>query len=198
MPTFQSRDPSSPDFWTERFEQGFTPWDQGGVPAALRRFVVRSPRPLVTLIPGCGTGYEVAYLCEAGWDVTAIDFSEAAVKAARDVLGKWAGHVKQADFFSFQPTQTIEFIYERAFLCALPREKWPSIVHRWSNLLPSGGLLAGFFFFDNSLKGPPFGAAPGELAALLEPCFEQVEDLPVEDSVAIFAGKERWQLWRRK
>jgi SAM-dependent methyltransferase len=198
MPTFKSGDPSAPAFWTERFEQQFTPWDRGGVPAALQQFVAQSPQPRVTLIPGCGTGYEVAYLSEAGWDVTAIDFSPLAVKAAQAALGKWAARVTEADFFEFEPQRPVDFIYERAFLCALPREKWPLIVHRWSELLSSGGLLGGFFYFDAAPKGPPFGAARDELVRLLEPGFEQIDDQAVTDSIPIFAGKERWQVWRRK
>ncbi|RJG05001.1 methyltransferase domain-containing protein [Noviherbaspirillum cavernae] len=197
MPTFETRDPSASAFWTERFAHQFTPWDRGGVPAALRRFVAQSSRPLVTLIPGCGTGYEVACLSEAGWDVIAIDFSPAAVQAARAVLGGLAERVVMADFFEFEPPRPLDCIYERAFLCALPRDKWPLVVRRWSELLSPGGLLAAFFYFDNSPKGPPFGADAGELAMLLAPHFEMIDDQPVEDSVPVFEGRERWQVWRR-
>lgn len=197
MPTFQSRDPSDPAFWSERFEQNFMPWDKGGVPAALRDFVARSAAGAVTLIPGCGLAYEVAYLSEAGSEVTAIDFSAAAVAAARALLGKWAARVEQADFFTFSPTKPLDLIYERAFLCALPRRMRASIAARWAALLPAGGLLAGFFYFDDAPKGPPFGIAPDELDALLTPYFERIEDLPVTDSIPAFAGKERWQVWRR-
>jgi SAM-dependent methyltransferase len=197
-PTFDSRDPSSPDFWSERFEHRFMPWDKGGVPAALRHFVEHAPRPLATLIPGCGTGYEVGYLSDAGWEVTAIDFSPAAVEAARQVLGTWGNRVVQADFFEFVPPHPVELIYERAFLCALPVHMREAIAARWAALLPPGGLLAGFFFFDDSPKGPPFGIAPAELERLLAPSFERIEDLPVSDSLPVFAGKERWQVWRRR
>ena len=38
MADFHNRDPLSPAFWDERFEKQFTPWDQGGVPQALRDF----------------------------------------------------------------------------------------------------------------------------------------------------------------
>ena len=31
---FEMRDPNAPGFWDERFERGFTPWDQAGVPSA--------------------------------------------------------------------------------------------------------------------------------------------------------------------
>ncbi len=198
MATFASRDPSAPEFWSERFEQEFTPWDRGDVPAAFRQFVATSPRPYVTLIPGCGTGYEVACLSEAGWDVTAIDFSPAAVEAARHALGRWADRVVQADFFSFLPDRPVEFIYERAFFCALPRPMRQAVVARWAELLPPGGLLAGFFFFDDAPKGPPFGIAPAELESLLAPFFERITDEAVTDSLPVFAGKERWQVWQRK
>jgi len=197
MVTFESRDPATPAFWSERFMQRITPWDRGGVPLALERFVAQSPRPLVTLIPGCGAGHEVAHLSERGWDVTAIDFSFAAVQAARAGLGQWAERVLEADFFAFAPSRPLECIYERAFLCALPPDRWQQIVRRWAELLPAGGLLVGFFFFDQSYKGPPFGADPEELATMLSPYFDLIEDQPVEDSVAVFKGKERWQVWRR-
>lgn len=203
MPNFEARDPSDPAFWTERFEQHYMPWDKGGVPDALRKFVEQAARPgahgpaCVTLIPGCGLGHEVAYLSEAGWDVTAIDFSPAAVATARAALGRWAARVHEADFFTFAPRVPIDLIYERAFLCALPRRMWPAVAARWAELLPSGGLLAGFFFFGDDPKGPPFGITPDELDELLSPYFERIEDKPVADSIDVFKGKERWQLWRR-
>jgi SAM-dependent methyltransferase len=194
---FQHRDPAAPEFWSERFERDFTPWDRGGVPEQFQRFVRRAEHPYVTLIPGCGTGHEAAWLSEEGWDVTAIDFSAAAVEAARKVLGPWAQRVVRADFFEFVPPRPVGLIYERAFFCALPPRMRPAIAARWAELLPAGGLLAGFFFFDNSPKGPPFGIASAELDALLATCFERIEDEPATDSLPVFAGKERWQVWRR-
>ncbi|RZI43536.1 methyltransferase domain-containing protein [Herbaspirillum sp. HC18] len=197
-PTFDSRDPTTPGFWSERFERDFTPWDLGGIPSQLRQFVAQSPQPRIVLIPGCGTGYEVACLSKAGWDVTAIDFSAAAVTSARKALGPLADRVVEADFFEFLPPRPVDFIYERAFFCALPQRMRQAVAARWAELLPPGGLLAGFFFFDNAPKGPPFGIAAEELDALLQPNFERIADEPVSDSLPVFAGKERWQVWRRR
>lgn len=196
-PNFDSRDPTAPEFWSQRFEQAFTPWDKGGVPQALRRFVAATPQPLTTLIPGCGTGYEVECFVHAGWDVTAIDFSPAAVEAAQHRLGPLAAHVEQADFFAWQPARPLQLIYERAFLCALPHRLHGQVARRWAELLPAGGLLAGFFFLEPTPKGPPFGIAQADLDALLLPWFERIADEAVTDSLEVFRGKERWQVWRR-
>jgi hypothetical protein len=198
IPSFTSRDPLSPVFWDERFEHNFTPWDLGGVPQALRAFVERNPAPRTALIPGCGNGYELSFLLDAGWDATAIDFSPAAVQRARRLVGQWAARVVEADFFAWQPQQPLELIYERAFLCALPPAMRPQVTARYAELLPAGGLLAGFFFFGSAPKGPPFAIAREELESLLAPQFELVEEGEVVDSLPVFAGGERWMVWRRK
>ena len=197
-PVFNSRDPREPGFWSERFEQRFMPWDRAGVPQRLQQFVTHAPAPLATLIPGCGLGHEVAFLAEAGWNVCAIDFSATAVAQARAGLGRWAERVVEADFFSFALPFVPDLIYERAFLCALPRNMWVQVVDRYAALLPSGALLAGFFFFDTSPKGPPFGADPDQIDTLLTPFFVRLDDQAVTDSVAAFAGRERWQVWQRR
>jgi hypothetical protein len=112
--------------------------------------------------------------------------------------------VELADFFQFQPRQTVQWIYERAFLCALPRRLWPDYAAQVARLLPPGGLLAGFFAVvegrEVSLKGPPFETTQAELDALLLPAFERIADVPIAegDSIPVFAGRERWQVWRRR
>ena len=197
-PQFAQRDSLAAAFWDERFERNFTPWDQGGVPPQLREWAARATAPLTVLIPGCGVGHEVRLLAGAGWDVSAIDFAPAAVAAARTALGEFADCVRHADFFTFMPERELDCIYERAFLCALPRARWSAVIDRWAALLPAGGMLAGFFFYDDALRGPPFGADRAELATLLQPHFELIEDVAAEQSIAVFAGRERWQVWRRR
>ena len=196
-PAFATRDPNSPDFWDERFEHGFTPWDQAGVPAAFQSFATRHADAAV-LIPGCGSAWEALWLASRGQQVRAIDFAPAAVEAARAQLGTHGDVVEQADFFAYQPPFTPAWIYERAFLCALPVARRADYARRVAHLIPPGGWLAGFFFFGTEPKGPPFGIDRAELDALLAPHFELIEDEPVADSIPIFAGRERWLTWRRR
>lgn len=201
MQNFQSKDPTQAGFWNERFESHFTPWDQGGVPQALQEFVAKARRPFETLIPGCGLGYEAAFLAQSGWGVSAIDFSPAAVASAKAIIGEWGKHVIEADFFRYQPARPLELIYERAFFCALPPAMRAQIVQRWASLLSSDGLLVGFFYVDDaperSLKGPPFSISSRELYELISTYFELLADTELTDSIPVFAGKERWQVWRR-
>ncbi|WP_244814461.1 methyltransferase [Caballeronia sp. Lep1P3] len=199
VPSFDNRDPNSPGFWDERFDEGFTPWDQAGVPDAFGSFVatLAGPRAKNVLIPGCGSAYEARYLVERGASVRAIDFSPSAVAAARAQLGAHANVVEEADFFAYQPPFTPDWIYERAFLCALPKARWADYATRMAALLQPGALLAGFFFIGATPKGPPFGIERGELDALLARDFELIEDREVSGSIPVFAGRERWMTWRR-
>ncbi|OAJ64381.1 thiopurine S-methyltransferase [Paraburkholderia ginsengiterrae] len=198
MPDFESRDPNSPAFWDERFERQFTPWGQAGVPSAFKSFAARHASAAV-LIPGCGSAYEALWLAEHDNPVRAIDFSAAAVAAAHAQLGaQHAPLVEQADFFTYTPPFTPGWIYERAFFCALPLARRADYAQRMGDLLPAGALLAGFYFIGATPKGPPFGVERAELDALLAPYFELIEDEAVHDSIAVFAGRERWLTWRRR
>ncbi|HZZ93278.1 MAG TPA: methyltransferase [Usitatibacter sp.] len=196
-PAFPRRDPGEPAFWDLRYEAGFAPWDAGRVPARLRRFISEVP-PARALVPGCGSAYEVRALAEAGWQVLGIDFSAEALAAARTVMGPFQDRLRQADFFGVLPEAPFDVVYERAFLCALPRRLWTAWAARMAQIVAPGGLLAGYFFIADSERGPPFPLRDAhELDGLLQRDFERIGDEAVADSIAVFAGHERWQAWRR-
>jgi SAM-dependent methyltransferase len=193
-----AQDSSLPAFWDARYRDGVTPWDAGGVPPQLLEWL-KTAVPRKVLMPGCGTGYEVRAFAQHGHDVTAIEFSDAAIEAARRELGPLADRLKKADFFSFA-TASFDLVYERAFMCALPRRMWPQWAARVAALVRPGGELAGFFYFNDNARGPPFGISAAALGELLSPRFELTEDLPIpqEQSLPVFKGKERWQVWTRR
>ena len=196
-PTFPKRDPGGPEFWDLRYEARFAPWDAGQVPARLRQFAAGRDRKRV-LVPGCGSAHDVGFLADSGWDVLGIDFSAEGIAAARAILGPHRDRVRLGDFFAPIAEAPFPVVYERAFLCALPRRRWADWGRRVAELVEPGGVLAGFFFFDAGERGPPFPLnSPEELEALLQPAFARIEDEPVDDSVPAFAGRERWQVWRR-
>jgi SAM-dependent methyltransferase len=204
-PIFATRNPDAPAFWDERFEQGFMPWDQRGVPPAFCAFAERQA-PGAVLIPGCGSAYEAGWLAARGWSVTALDFSAAAVGAARAYLaGQPDGEnvsLVEADFFTYlrseESSPKPQWIYERAFLCALPPARRADYARHMAQLAAPGSVLAGLFFFGETHKGPPFAIEEAALHSLLTPFFECIDDHQVEGSIPVFAGRERWLTWRRR
>lgn len=194
-----AQDSSLPGFWDTRYRSGVTPWDAAGVPPRLLKWLDLRESKARILVPGCGTGYEVRALATRGHEVLAIEISDAAIDAARRELGALSELVSKADFFAFEAAP-FDVIYERAFMCALPRRLWPRWAARVAELLRPGGELAGFFYFDDNERGPPFGVSRERLAELLHEDFVLVEDeaVPESESIPVFAGKERWQVWRRR
>lgn len=204
MSEFSGRDPNQAEFWDERYRAGFMPWDAQGVPAALVDFVARCAPGKRVLVPGCGSAYEAGWLDARGFDVVAVDISEAALDCARSVLGAEAADrvLRRADFFALDGV--FDWIYERALLAALPPARWPAYAAAAHRLVETGGLVAGFFFVDDAVaeprRGPPFAARGGELDALFAEGFEPIERraIPADQSIDVFAGREQWIVWRRR
>ena len=193
-------DSTIPDFWEQRYLSNRIPWDFHGVPPALVDFLRRIPAARDVLLPGCGSGYEVKAFHEFGWRPLAIDFSPAAVRRAREVVGLLlAPAVRQADFFTDSFDGPFDLIYERTFLCSLPPERWPDYAARIAQLLRTGGVLAGIFYYGTDPEGPPFPIRKEQAHALFT-AFELVEDraIPADQSLPLFAGHEHWQEWRLK
>ena len=172
MPEFASRDPNTPAFWDERFERGFTPWDRGGVPQALRDFVARSGRPLVDADPWLRRRLRAGVPVGAGLGRHRDRFLAGRRGEGEGRAGAVGGRRGAGRFLRLPcRTRRSTLIYERAFLCALPRAMWPRVAARWADLLPPGGRLAGFFFFDDVAKGPPFGIDRAAARSVAQPAF---------------------------
>lgn len=186
------------EFWNERYRQGRIPWDAGRTPEPLLQWLQRTPRRGRVLVPGCGSGYEVRSFHDHGWEVLAVDFSPASVDRARAILGQLGARVVLGDFFTYPFERPFDVVYERAFLCSLPPERWPDCVRRIGTCLAPGGLWLGFFLYGHEDEPPPYPMTEADAQRLIEPKFERLEDVPVPDSVPVFAGRERWQVWRKR
>lgn len=190
---------TTPGFWDQRYASGKTPWDQRSVPGRLADYLSRTPAAGRAFVPGCGSGYEIKTLHERGWPVLGLDFSAAAVARAQRELGSLGHLVRVGDFFA--PAADLagfSLVYERTFLCALPPELHAPYARRMAELIVPGGVLCGFFFLGPEEEPPPHPLSQAQINALLGADFELTRDLPVLDSLPLFAGKERWQVWRRR
>ncbi len=194
-----SHDSAHPEFWDVRYQKQRTPWDLGGIPSCLTKYLQTRSRPGRVLIPGCGSGYEVKAFAELGWDVMALDFSAAAVQRSRGLLGPLAECVVQGDFFAHEFEHGgFDLIYERTFLCALSPTRWTAYAVRVASLLKVGGALAGVFFYGHEDDPPPYPLTEGQARALFGKSFVRTCDEGVADSLPTFSGGERWQVWQRQ
>ncbi|MDP1580842.1 MAG: methyltransferase domain-containing protein [Candidatus Didemnitutus sp.] len=192
--------PSDPQFWNDRYTAGTTPWDLGGVPPRLAQFLTEHRTGGRVLIPGCGTGYEVAVFHQAGFDVTALDFAPAAVARARANLGPDLGtRVLLGDFFQhpFAP-QSFDFVYERTFFCAIPPSLRAAYVQRMIELLRPAGVLVGLFYHGDERDGPPYQLNESDHATFFPPHFALTLDEAVAQPFPLFGANERWREYRRR
>lgn len=71
--------------WNERYETADTPWDSGLPSQNLVEFIEKQLiKPCRAFELGCGTGTNAIYLAQQGFDVTAVDLSELAIKKAKE------------------------------------------------------------------------------------------------------------------
>lgn len=153
-------------FWDALFFNGTMPWDRNQTPNELKHYLKRiADKAHSVFIPGCGAAYEVSHFVDCGHDVIAMDYSAEAVNLAKSQLGQHQDKVMLGDVFNADFSRAFDVIYERAFLAALPREIWGDYFAMIERLLPSNGLLVGYFVISDDYRSrfPPFCLRSGEL-----------------------------------
>lgn len=135
-------------FWQARFESGDTPWDRGGAgPQLLRWLLAGQLTPCRIAVPGCGGGSDVVELARHGFEVTAIDYAEAACERTRKRLAD-AGlraDVVRADVLEWRPQRPFDAVYEQTCLCALHPRHWRRYEQSLASWLRPGGRLCALF-----------------------------------------------------
>jgi SAM-dependent methyltransferase len=194
----RSADSAVPAFWNQRYASGETPWVLRKIPHTLRSFLKRRHTRKRILIPGCGTDHGVIKaFVDAGFEVTAIDFSPVALAETKKALGNFDAEIICADFFKSHFGRRFDLVYERTFLCAINPLKWRRYAKRIAELLRPGGKLIGIFFYGTEPQPPPYPINKAQAKDLFGKYFRLIRDLKVSDSVPMFAGMERWQEWER-
>jgi SAM-dependent methyltransferase len=161
-------------FWEKRFAEGNMPWDRGEPsPQLLAWLDAGALRPCRILVPGCGSGYEVAELARRGFEVTGLDYAPNALDLTRAQLGGATAELVQADVLAWEPPRPFEAIYEQTCLCALYPDHWRAYadrLHRW--LVPQGKLFALFVQLsrpgaaEGRIEGPPYHCDVNGMRAL--------------------------------
>lgn len=154
-------------FWQERFDTEQTGWDRGGPSPQLNAWLDSGVlQPCRIAVPGCGNGWEVAELAARGFDVTGIDYTEAAVARTRALCAERGvqAHVVQADVLTFQPDAPYDAVYEQTCLCALHPDHWVTYAGQLHTWLKPGGRLHALLMQrvrpeaseQGLIEGPPY------------------------------------------
>ena len=168
----QHRPPvSGSDFWDGLYAEGQDGWELGGPAPALeawldaggtfecsaagaQKWPPHSPSPRTTrdarvAVPGCGRGHDARLLARRGYQVTAFDFAEAAVAAARRLAAAEGMDmaVEQRDVFTLahDHREAFDGVWEYTCFCAIApgrRAEYADVLH--AILTPAGLLLACF------------------------------------------------------
>jgi len=164
------------EFWEQRFAEGNIPWDRGASNPQLRAWIAAGAlKPCRILVPGCGSGHEVAELALAGFEVTGLDYADEAIARSHQRLmdAQVDATLVQADALKWTPDRPFDAIYEQTCLCALYPDDWVRYagqLHRW--LAPGGKLFAMFLQLlrpdaaQGFVQGPPYHCDINAMRAL--------------------------------
>lgn len=149
--------------WESLYQTGSIGWDRGRFSDNLSYWLEHHLlKPCRILIPGCGNGYEVMELVKRGFDVVAIDIAPTAINNLRTMLDKdgtqasGKAELVLADFFSWQPEEKFDAIFEQTSLCALSPERWTQYETQLYQWLKQQGKLFAQFMQTGKETGPPY------------------------------------------
>lgn len=195
--------------WEDHWAQGHIPWDAGRASPSLDGFLTDHvvPEGGRALVAGCGSGYDVFRLAQAGYTATGVDVAPsvtARFESARKESGLSADRAQLVvrDFFGLSPDDlggTFELIWDYTFYCAIDpsqRDAWRDQMARL--LSPDGKLLMLLFPVvpgKSPEDGPPYPLDPLEVTRQLSPKFNRVRLEQAALTHPGREGKEWFSLW---
>ncbi|XP_057527518.1 probable thiol methyltransferase 2 isoform X5 [Amaranthus tricolor] len=191
------------DGWERCWEEGLTPWDLGKPTPVLQHLLQTDSLPKGrVLVPGCGSGHDVVALASPERYVVGLDISEAALQKARELASSSPNanyfSFLQVDFFTWQPTELFDLIFDYTFFCAIQPHLRSAWAARMRDLLkPDGELITLMFPVDDHDGGPPYKTSVTDYEEALRPLgFHAVSIVDNELAVDRRKGREKLGRWR--
>jgi len=182
------------EFWHSRWNKNEIGFHQSDIhPMLVKHWsALTQPRNHV-LVPLCGKSRDMHWLQHQGLEVVGSELSEIAMQdfiedcevsfTSRTVASftshKAVGyHLIVGDFFALNKNQigSIDCVYDRAALVALPQDMRDQYVEKLKDLLaPNTEILLITFSYDQSKReGPPFSIDAAEVERLYSSCYRLV------------------------
>lgn len=174
------------DFWLERWKSRNIGFHEGQVNQLLTEHWGNLNHDALArvFVPLCGKTHDIHWLLERGHRVAGAELSEAAIMELFEELGvtprcQAMGSLKRysastidifvGDIFDLDAAMlgTIDVIYDRAALVALPKQTRRRYARHLQNICVNAPQLLITFDYDQSqMPGPPFSVPDEEIAAL--------------------------------
>ena len=198
-------DVSDYKFWDQCYKDNNIGWDLGRVTPVFKKWSDNLKKKSKILVPGAGNGYDPLYFSNSGHDVTAVDFSNTAVKhmKKRAKKNKVSLNIIEYNYFNLLNLYRNEFDYiiEYTFFCAidpLNRSKYIDVSHK---LLKDNGTLIGLFLPLNkqtSDGGPPFAVREKEIEAIFSKKFDMIDSCYHSLSIEARKANEKYYEFKKK
>ena len=182
---------SDPQYWSARYADGTARWDLGA-PCPVFVSLLASPlAPPVGKVafPGCGTGHDLRYWREQGYDAVGFDFAVQAEDLPIANLDVFKLGTKYPGAF--------DTIVEYTCYCAIEparREEYAAALR--ASLKPGGRLVALLFPVEHKPDGPPFGISEDEIESVLGAGLELLHLSTPANSVEGREDRERLAIFR--
>ena len=216
------------EFWLDRWKHDRIGFHQEDVNRALMAHAPEMPWPDGgrIFVPLCGKSEDMIWLRDHGQHVVGVELSSIACRAFFDEhdeeyelrdAGRHRLYVADeieifcGDFFELEPERigSVDGVYDRAALVALPREMRGRYAEHMAKLVPPGVavLMQTMEYEQDDMEGPPFSVHEDEVRALYDAAFEveEIEAGEWEDAPEKFAARGLahlreccWQLVRRE
>lgn len=181
------------DFWASKYKGEEAGWELNEPSRALVSILptIKLQKSRV-LVLGCGSGEDANHFAKQGHLVTAVDFSDEAIRRAKDKFPdspvKWI----KGDLFSMGKEFRNQFdvVFEHACLAAIPPRRRNELIQIWKQALVPRGYLLGILFTMNQRSGPPYGGSEWEFRERLKGSFEFLIWRRWRDSIEKRAGRE--------
>ncbi|KAK9997709.1 hypothetical protein SO802_022395 [Lithocarpus litseifolius] len=194
----------STDGWEKSWEQGVTPWDLGQPTPILVHLHQTGALPKGrALVPGCGSGYDVAAIACPERYVVGLDISDIAIKKAVELSSPLPNasyfNFLKADFFTWSPSELFDLIFDYTFFCAIEPDMRLAWAQRIRDILkPGGELITLMFPISDHVGGPPFKVSISDYEEVLLPMgFRAVSIVDNELAIGPRKGREKLGRWKR-
>lgn len=186
-----------PQFWEDIYRADDAGWDLGGATPVFTQ-IAEEIDPGKLCILGSGRGYDAIMFAKKGFDVTAVDFADSAIRAVNELTQKEHVIVRtiKDDIFALKHklSNTFDYIIEQTCFCAINPGRRKEYEYLVKSLLKPGGKLIGLWFpLDKTWEdgGPPWGTTIEEVKVIFKNGWKIEKEQFPELSIPPRKGREK-------